>query len=737
MTDINVIKSTLSDHDIIGCRRKINNIKIEPETITCRDYKSYDPAKVINELQNENWNSVYNSPNTESSWNALKQILTRTIDNHAPLINKNVKGKKSPWLTREIKAEMNHRDTLMRKFRQSKTTTDFDTFKQQRNKVNDLVRKTKSRYHQTQLRESVHNPTKFWRTLKSIFPVKDKISSAKSFIINGTMNSDSKNIVSSFCSFFTNGATKLKTKTILLKDFIWSKPDPIYPKTYNTFRVKPVTVAEVHKLLKKLQRNKASGVDNLPPGFLKDIAICLAKPLCHVINIMLKTGHIPRDFKLGKVTPVFKSGVKHDMDNYRPITVLPACSKKIEKCLHRQVSEYLEQYRLLSNCQFGFRKRRNTELAATLFMDTIRRNMEKGEMTGAIFIDLSKAFDSLSHAQIVESLSSYGINGTEKDLLTDYLFDRKQCVSFNKETSEYQSVTCGVPQGSILGPLLFLIAFNNVGETLQHCKIVMYADDTVIFTSGKSKEELERNLTADFTRVADWMESHDLIANMKKGKTECMLFGTIRRTKGISLEINYRHKTISFTTTYKYLGVKLDQSLSLRDHVTSVYKKASGRLYLLKRVRPLLTTEAALAIYQSMIVPIFTYCSIVVMNLNKTDAEKVKRFEKRASEIIHKTREQRKKLIPIESLGKKRLCLQVFDCLSGDVCEDFQSYFEIMKNNTRNQNKIIRVPSIKLECSRKSFYFNGAKHYNELPLHIRKAETKNNFINLLDTYFLS
>ena len=135
----------------------------------------------------------------------------------------------------------------------------------------------------------------------------------------------------------------------------------------------------------------------------------------------------------------------------------------------------------------------------------------------------------------MESLSSYGINGTEKDLLTDYLFDQKQCVSFNKETSEYQSVTCGVPQGSILGPLLFLIAFNNVGETLQYCKIVMYADDTVIFTSGKSKEELERNLTADFTSVADWMESHDLIINMKKGKTECMLFGTIRRTKGISL----------------------------------------------------------------------------------------------------------------------------------------------------------------------------------------------------------
>ena len=152
------------------------------------------------------------------------------------------------------------------------------------------------------------------------------------------------------------------------------------------------------------------------------------------------------------------------MNNYRPITVLSACSKILEKCIHYQLSEYLELHHLLSNCPFGFRRKRNTELAATLFMDNICRNMESSYMTGAIFIDLSKAFDSLSHAQIVESLPSYGITETTKELPTEYLFDRKQSVFyFNKETSDYKSVTCGAPQGSILGPLHFLNAFNNVG----------------------------------------------------------------------------------------------------------------------------------------------------------------------------------------------------------------------------------------------------------------------------------
>lgn len=730
LTEIKVIPSAVSDHDIIGCNRKTNNLKLQPETITCRDYKNYDPSTIKQELSNETWDFVYNNKDPNIAWLNLKAFLQNVFNTHAPNVEKRVKGKTTPWITDEIKREMNQRDSLLRKFRKSRKETDHEKFKRQRNRVNNLVRKAKSQYHQNTLNEAARNPDKFWKTLKSIFPVKTKQNCAKSFLVDNVKTNDSNTIANGFCSFFTNVAAEIKSKAILLKDFIWGQPSKRLPKTYNSFRLKPVTTSDVYKLLRNLQKKKAGGTDELPPRFLKDIAPCLAEPLAYVINLTFKSGKIPDDWKIGKITPVFKSGAKHNMDNYRPISVLPACSKAFEKCVCKQITDYLEEHELLSTFQFGFRRKRNTELAATLFMDSIRKNMEKGEMTGAIFIDLSKAFDTLSHAQIIECLPSYGIYGLEKELITNYLFNRKQIVSYNHTLSLKHPVLCGVPQGSVLGPLLFLLAFNDIGEVLKNSKILLYADDTVIYTCGKTKQEIESRLQEDFRRVAEWMEQNDLVTNMKKGKTECMLFGTKQRTKQHSLQIKFRNQTLSFTNSYKYLGIILDQSLSLTDHFATTYKKASSRLYLLKRIRPHLTQQAALTIYQTLIIPLFTYCSILTLQLNKTQSNKISSFERRANELIF-GRNSTKEIPKIENLARKRICSQVFDCLSNNTCRNFINYFELLNNQTRNQKKLIRLPAIKLESSRKSFFFNGAKCYNDLPLHVREAETKKQFKKFL------
>ena len=526
-----VIPSDLSDHDMIACVRKLNNIKNLPKTVKCRNYKNYDAKKVCEELNDKNWNTLYNISDTNCAWNYLKNILRETIDLHAPIITKRVKGISSPWLTEITKREMNIKDKLLRKCRRTNRQADWSNYRFQRNKVNNLVKSAKRTYSRALLSDTAKNPDKFWKAIKRVFPSKThKPADNTTFNINGKHTTNKKEIAEQFCLFFTHIANNLKSKTILLKDFVWNTPKSTKCKTTKMFKFKPVLVAEVFKFLKQLKRNKAAGIDDLPLGFLKDTAKSVAKPLCHIINLSLKSGIVPSDFKYGRVTPAFKSGQKSDMDNYRPISVLSCVSKIFEKCVYQQTIEYLESNKLLSNTQFGFRSQRNTELAATLFVDEIRKSMNEGCLMGAVFVDLSKAFDTVSHSQLLSKLPSFGINGIELELFTDYLFHRKQkMVNFNSADSEKHDVTCGVPQGSILGPLLFILHFNDICDVPRKCKIIKYADDTVLYFSDKKFQVIENTLNSDFSSVADWLESNELIINLKKGKTECMLFGTTKR----------------------------------------------------------------------------------------------------------------------------------------------------------------------------------------------------------------
>ena len=212
----------LSDHDAIYCVRNVKCEKKPPETILCRDYTNYTVENLQQELQNTDFSSVFSETNPNKSWKSLKSILLRIFNNNAPLITKRVKGKKSPWLNRYIKSEMNLRDSLNRKFRKSRSEADFNTYKHQRNKVNAMVRKAKNKHYKTLLSESTGDQKRFWKILKRIFPTKEVVANAKSFFIDGVLESRPAKIASSFCKFFSNMAEAVKKKSIRLKDFVWS-----------------------------------------------------------------------------------------------------------------------------------------------------------------------------------------------------------------------------------------------------------------------------------------------------------------------------------------------------------------------------------------------------------------------------------------------------------------------------------------------------------------------------------
>ena len=404
-----------------------------------------------------------------------------------------------------------------------------------------------------------------------------------------------------------------------------------------------------------------------------------------------------------------------------------------------QVISYFETNNLFCKFQFGYRHKRSCELAVTHFVDSIRKDIDSGKYVGAVYIDLAKAFDTVSHSVILNKLQSYGIIENELTWFTDYLFQRKQYVKFDGSKSESDFVTCGVPQGSILGPLLFLIHFNDIENCLKNSRLMIYADDTVIFTASKDVSSIENSLNEDLINLQSWLSKNELLINLKKGKTESMLFGSGKRLSKLqdqTIDVSINNIPISKTKSYKYLGVTMDPTLNFQQHFQNSYKKASARVRLLQKIRSSLNVHSAESIYRSMITPIVLYCNSVLLSYCSTKMQKIQRLESRCKNIISSSKNVCINVQSIDKMISKRTCIMVYDCLKGHGCDLFENYFDVLNNrNTRNRNCLIKLPKVKTEMGKRGFYFKGAKIYNDLPLYIRAVEGRSSFINKLNDIF--
>lgn len=726
ITTSDVIATSLSDHDLVACVRKLNNKKYPKKTNHCRNYQTYDAEKMRKDFENVNWIPVLTASNVNDALNIFNFMVKRIFDVHAPYTTKRTKSRPCKWITDEIKQIMNERDKTLRKARKTNDKNNWESYKTLRNRCNIMMRKTKATFTKDLLNEKSHNPKEFWRTVKEIFPT--KTSAQKTTVNDDTYN---KNKAKQFGEFFSTVVTNAKKIAFKLIDCVWRKRTHTTPRTNKVFQFEYVSIVFVQKFLKKLKRKKATGMDDLPAGMLKDCADFIATPLQHIVNLSLKTSTVPSAWKEAKIVPIYKTGDSSSVENYRPISVLPIPSKLLEKAVRIQLTNFLETNKLLNDSQFGYREKRSTEIATALLVDDIRKNGDNGMLTGTLFLDLTKAFDTINHDLIVKKLTSHGVLKAELEWFTDYLFGRSQTIAVGKQKSSRSHVLSGVPQGSILGPLIFLIFFNDFAEQLSKAKCIQYADDTVVYFAHSDANEIERVLNEEINNLGIYFENNELIVNLKKGKTETMLFGTAKRIGKKSLQVKMNHKDINHTESYCYLGNDLDPSLTLNDNFNKAYKKAGGRLSLLSKMRPYLNVEAAYRIFEMVIVPVLLYSTFIHLKITSTQQQKFKSIERRAKTIIG----GEKKICEVERRKKKKACKVVRKCLDNEVCDNLSGYFEINEHriNTRNQNSLLKLPKVMLEFGKKSFKYQGAKIYNDIPLEIRSSTT--NFNSLLDEYF--
>ena len=475
-----VIPSTISDHHIVYCTIKSGVPKAAPKTIEYRSYRTYDKKSFVRDLKAINWDILEESDDINSAVENWDRLFSDVANFHAPIKKARIKGIQAPWMTSELRSAMRDRDYHHRKAVKTNSERQWSLYKKAKAFVNKQLKKCKADYYIDLINKNKGNSSSLWKTLNDITQRKSN-SSVSCIEAESVSYTNTKSIAEVLNNHFSSIGTRLADKIKSNLDYAWQScltcPDnPTLNKERFVFH--PVEESFVYKHLSCLKTNKAIGLDKISARLLKDSASVLAPVLTSLFNRSLLSSTFPCIWKSGKVSALFKSGDRCDPNNYRPITILPTVSKILEKAVHSQVYNYLLETKFLTPRQFGFRPKLSTEVALVNFTDLVLQNMDKTLVTGAVFLDLSKAFDTVDHSILFRKLSKSGLSDIVVDWLRSYLSQRNQVTVIGSAVSTAKPVSVGVPQGSVLGPLLFLIYVNDMPSCIKSCEVSLYADDT-------------------------------------------------------------------------------------------------------------------------------------------------------------------------------------------------------------------------------------------------------------------
>ena len=463
-------------------------------------------------------------------------------------------------------------------------------------------------YYESRFNRIGNDIRRTWKTINEILTknqTKNKFPTV--FNDNGSMITDKVNIANKFNVFFTNIGEKI-AKGI---NYDGNKTYGHYlnKDIHSSFTFMNIDEDAINKIIYNLPPKSSSGCDGISTKLLKVIAPVIIKPLTLLINQVLNTGTFPDKLKIAKVIPIFKKGDPSLFENYRTISLLPAISKVVEKIIALQLSSYFEKNKLLIDNQYGFRPKHSTEHAALELIDRITNKMDTNEIPLNIFLDLSKAFDTIDHS--IQKLKYYGLKGSTLNVFQSYLSNRKQYTEIEDTTSTILPIQVGVPQGSILGPILFIIYVNDLPQCSNKFDFIMYADDTTLSSTIDSFCDINSNASADslinaeIDKVIEWLKINKLSLN--KNKSKYMTFHMPKKQiQHLTLKIDGIN--IEKVEEFNFLGLTMDTNLKWKKHTDKISNKCSKITGVLNRLKLLFPQEIKCLLYNSLIVPHINYC---------------------------------------------------------------------------------------------------------------------------------
>lgn len=727
-----VIRTGLSDHDIVYMVRKLNHFRTNRHKfILKRCFNNFNQELFINDLKDAHWDFDQVDPNDQ--WEKWKALYISIVDKHAPLKRTRVKKKKSPWLTKDLVNLIRKRDLLKKNAIITKDAKDWIEFKKARNLLNNELKIQKSKYYKETCNNYKNNPSKLWHTINEVCCRKPKSTFIRQLEIDDRQVTDSSLIADAFNNHFATIGSKLADTIGSCTDANLTYRDYL-PISDCVFNFEPVSPNRVLKLILKLSNKKATGLDGISGKLIKLSAPYIVLPISKLFNCSLRTGIFPDEWKSARVTPVFKNGSRSDLNNYRPISILPMIAKVFEKIIYDQLYKYLSINNLLSNCQSGFRALHSTVTSLLNSTDNWRFNIDRGKINGVVFVDLKKAFDTVNHAILIDKMKRYGLNELAIKFLRSYLNNRSQCCSVNNHLSRKLPCNCGVPQGSILGPLLFLVFINDLPNCFNTGSVAMYADDTTVTFSAENVRNVELQMNNDLACLNNWLIVNKLSLNISK--TEFMIITTRQKRTFIDRvpNIYINNKEIRQVKSVKSLGVHIEENLSWSKHIVHIYKKVSPLLGLLRRIRNCVDFDTLITIYKALVQPHLDYACIVWDGLDKGLALKLQRLQNRAARIITRSNWEVRSSDILASLNwdtleQRRYSLKkkfMIKTLNGKTPEYIQQIFERRVRSTSielrdDENKLL-VPFPKTDCFKQSLAYSGAVLWNNLPNRERNAK---------------
>ena len=635
------VSTGISDfHKMIVTVFKTTFNKVKPKEIVYRNYKTFNKIAFETDLKKLALSRDCNN------YNDFESIFLSVVEKKAPLKKKLLRANHAPYMTKTLRKAIMRRSELETKFHKAKSTENLINYKKQKNFVSRLYKREKKSFYQNLNLKDIACNKNFWKNMKPLFSDKNPSNRNITIIEDNEILSDDLDVAEKLNEYFKNAVNLLELEvnpyimdpTVGCNDSIEeaitkfkNHPSIIRIKEKNEsslFNFTEVNLSEIEKELQNLNPKKSTTFNNVPPKLLKLSGETCAPTLCYLMNKTFQTCIFPEKLKLADITPVFKKDDSTKLKNYRPVSILPTASKIFERIIHKQITAFMEKY--LSPYLCGYRKGFNTQQALISLLEKWKQNLDKGGYAGAILMDLSKAFDTINHDLLIAKLNAYGFHKDALALIKSYLTNRWQRTKINGKFSSWIELLLGVPQGSVLGPLLFNIYINDLFWINEETDVCNYADDTTFYSCHDNISEVMRCLEHDSSLTIEWFESNFMKLNNEK----CHFLISGHKHEHMFCKIG--SSQIWESQKEKLLGVYLDRNLSFNYHISNTCNKANRKLSALTRISGMLTLEQRRVLMKSFIESQFSYCPLVWMFCDRHANAKINKVHARALRIVYK-----------------------------------------------------------------------------------------------------